>query len=129
MSTALADPHTTVDQLPLIPQPAREPVRFSLWGELTRQAEVRISTDGSAHLVVQVLQGKDALPFVAIRHAPAHSLGEIQQLADRMRPGVAIVVIGRGLQLTSIDGAHAVSPRICDAIHLANFCFVKGETE
>ena len=126
MNPALQHVEPAVDQMPLIDPPAavREPVRFSAWGELTRHAEVRVATDGSCLLTVQVMQPKGALPFVAVRHEPADRLSELRALAALMRPGVAVVIVGRGFELTHLDGHQAVRPRICDAIQLANFCFI-----
>jgi len=112
-----------VDQRPLITPPAREPVRFSVWGRLTRHAEVRVATDGSCYLVVQVLQPKGELPFVAVRHEPAGRIADLRHKAAEMRIGVAVIIIGRGFELTEVDGAHAIRPRICDAVRLADFCF------
>lgn len=126
--SAVLQHEPAVDQLPLITPPAREQVRWSVWGRLTRQAEVRIATDGSGYLVVQVLQGNGELPFVAMRHEPAHRLPELRHQAGAMREGVAVVIVGRGFELTQVDGVHAVRPRICDAIGLADFCFInEGE--
>lgn len=126
--SAVLQHEPAVDQLPLINPQVREQVRWSVWGRLTRQAEVRIATDGSGYLVVQVLQGKGELPFVAMRHEPAHRLPELHHQASAMREGVAVVIVGRGFELTTLDGVHAVRPRICDAIGLADFCFInEGE--
>ena len=127
MSAVAEQAATAVDQLPLITQPAPEPIRVSVWGRLTRQAEVRVATDGSGMLVVQVLQGKAGLPFVAIRHLPADELPALQEVANKLRPGVAIVVIGLGLQVTDHLGERVISPRICEAIRLAPFTFLNPD--
>lgn len=125
MSAVLTPAEPAVDQLPLIPQATvqLELVRCSVWGRLTRQAEVRVATDGSGFLVVQVLQPHGKPAFVAMRHEPADRLHQLHLQAEQMHAGTAVVIVGRGFELTTLDGAPAIRPRICDAIGLADFCF------
>jgi len=131
--SAVLEPTTEpdVNQLPLIPTlaPAPEPemIRLSAWGRLTRQAEVRVATDGSGMLIVEILQGKNAMPFVAIRHEPADQINALRDLAHEMRPGVAVVIIFRGFEVTTHRGQEVLSPRICDVIGLSNFSFVNPD--
>lgn len=116
-----------VNQLPLVHAPEPELIRMSAWGRLSRQAEVRVATNGSGMLVVQILQGKNAMPFVAIRHEPADKLNDLRALAQEMKPGVAVLIIFRGFELVTHYGQQALSPRICDAIGLSRFCFINDD--
>ena len=52
MTAAVENAEADVHQLPLAPEP--EPVHHAVWGRLSRQAEVRVATDGSHRLVVQI---------------------------------------------------------------------------
>jgi hypothetical protein len=127
MSTVAEQAAPTVDQLPLITQPAPEAIRVSVWGRLTRQAEVRVATDGSRMLIVQILQHKGGLPFVAIRHVRADEMPSLHEMADKLKPGVAIVIVGIGLEVATHQGQQVLSPRICEAIHLAPFSFINDD--
>jgi hypothetical protein len=129
MSAAVQHAEPAVDQLPLLQSPEPGSMHVSVWGRLTRQAEVRVTTDGSGLLIVQVLQGKGSLPFVAMRHVPADQLPALQHLAHRLQPGVAVVIIGIGLEVVRDHGEQVVRLRICEHIHLAPFCFFDSDDE
>jgi len=47
MSAAVQHAEPAVDQLPLLQSPEPGSMHVSVWGRLTRQAEVRVTTDGS----------------------------------------------------------------------------------
>ena len=114
-------------ELPFIPAAQTTPVPFVVWGRLSRQAEVRIATDGSGFLVVQVLQQGQGLPFVAIRHEPAERLQHMRDLAQQLTEGVAVLITGRGFELSKHDGRQVLSPRICLGISLASFCVLNDD--
>lgn len=104
-----------------IPEPATsvvQPVRMAICGLLDRRAEVRLSTDGLAHLVVQVMQPKGGLPFVAIWHAKdARCAGDLHLFAQHMVVGLPVTLIGVGLVLGQCDlDKDALLLQRCDAV-------------
>lgn len=79
--------------------------RVAIVGHLQRRGELRVSTDGRAHVVVQVLQPRDGLAFVAMFHEhEGASRADLERLAAHMHAGTAVVVIGHGLQLEHTHG-------------------------
>jgi hypothetical protein len=106
-----------------IPEPvvsAVQPVRIAIAGLLDRRAEVRISTDGLAHLVVQVMQPKSGLPFVAIWHAKdSRAAGDLHLFAQHMVAGLPVTLIGVGLVLGQCDrDQDALLLQRCDAVQV-----------
>lgn len=94
-------------QVPLLLHPqstALRKLKFSIAGELQKQAEVRIAVNGSAHLVVQILQPGGGLPFVAMFHAPAAEAEDLQRHAGTLYAGLTAMVVGVGLRVSSFEG-------------------------
>lgn len=104
----------------LAPAPLLQHVKLSLVGVLQRHAEVRIATDGSAHLVVQVLQAKDGLPFVAVHHRPAEHRSDLEHLAAGMTPGTGVLLVGRGIELDNKHGHQVLRLVHCDRVSPVN---------
>lgn len=87
-------------------------------GQLERHAEVRTSTDGLAHLVIQVLQPKGALPFVAVWHAKTtDQASELRLRAPHLHRGAPVVLVGSGLVLGRCDDDHdALLIQRCESV-------------
>ena len=82
-------------------------------GRLTRRPLVRISTDGQPHLLVEVRQAGDCLPFVACRHGAADDRGDFEALAARLGADASILVLGAGL---AVEPDHADDPALPAAL-------------
>ncbi|KQV85457.1 hypothetical protein [Rhizobacter sp. Root1221] len=80
------------------------PLKCSVAGFLLKHSEVRISTDGGGHLIVQVLQPGDALPFVAVQHVKADELESLKERAALLRKHSAVLILGSGIGLSTHDG-------------------------
>jgi hypothetical protein len=109
-----------LDLAGIAPAPATRTARLVVDGQLERQAEVRVSPDGRTHLIVQVLQPRRGLPFVAMWHAksPADA-GDLRHYAPLLRAGAPITVIGCGLVLGLCDDGHdALLFQRCDAVQV-----------
>jgi len=114
-------PAPAAPQLPLegLP-PALDQARVAIVGYLQRQGELRTSTDGRAHLVVQVLQPRDGLAFVAVYHAPAgEPRADIEFLAARLKPGTSVVITGNGLELERLGDHQVLRVLKCDRLCVA----------
>lgn len=107
-------------QLALDGLPPPEPgLRLAIVGHLQRRGELRISTDGRAHLVVQVLQPRDGLAFVAVWHQPAgdeFTRADLEHLAKEMLPGAVVVLTGHGLVLDLHEGHQVLRLVRCTAV-------------
>jgi len=104
----------------LAPPPAMPLLKLSLVGHLQRMAEIRTHTDGSAHVVVQVLQPRDGLPFVAVHRVPADAVAAMEQMALRMTPGTAVLLVGRGIELSDHRGHPVLRLTHCDQLLAVN---------
>ena len=109
-------------QLGLAGVPEAEPgLRVAIVGHLQRRGELRISTDGRAHLTVQVLQPRDGLAFVAVQHEQAGTTrADLEHLARTLQPGTVVVVTGHGLQLAEHEGEHVLRVLRCNGLCLAD---------
>jgi hypothetical protein len=94
-------------------------VRLALEGTLQRHAEVRTSTDGRTHLVVQIVQPRDGLPFVAMFHAGDDAIaGDIRHFAPLMQAGSPVRALGCGLALSKYEGQPALQLKHCSALEV-----------
>jgi hypothetical protein len=118
MSAAVLDSPEQLGLEGLPPAPAIAPPGIAVRGQLERHAEVRTSTDGRVHLVVQVLQPKDALPFVAIWHADSpDQASDLRLRGPHMHRGAAVVIVGAGLVLGCCDnGNDALLFQRCESV-------------
>ena len=108
------------------------PLKVSVVGQLIKHAEVRTSVDGGAHLVVQVLQAGDALPFVAMFHAHADEADGLRHRAMAMSAGSAVVVLGSVIELGTYEGATVLRLRHVRGIQLvrhADFLTIHDQQE
>ena len=106
-------------QLGFLDPPAEPPaLRVAVSGTLERQAEVRISTDGRAHLVIVVVQRRGGLPFVAMYHDSEAGRTALERLAAHLIPGALVLLRGTGLALTRRHGADTIELRHCDSVSL-----------
>jgi hypothetical protein len=123
MSAVLRETAPTVDQLALIPEPATQPalLEVALWGRLARSAQVRISTDGSSHLVVELLQPKGRPAFVAVYHLPAHERQFADDLGHQLTAGVGAVIRCRGIERGHHEGRDVLQPIFCEGVCVAQF--------
>ena len=123
-ATAGQRPPVPPAQLGLAGVPAAEPgIRVAIVGHLQRRAELRISTDGRAHLTVQVLQPRDGLPFVAMQHEqaePSVTRADLEHLARTLQPGTAVIVTGQGLQLAEHEGERVLRLLRCNGLCVAD---------
>lgn len=121
---AVAAPHPPLppQQLGLAGLPPAEPeVRVAIVGHLQRRGELRISTDGRAHLTVQVLQPGDDLPFVAMRHErDGATRDDLEHLARALLPGTVVVLTGHGLRLGEHEGEQVLRILRCNALSLGD---------
>lgn len=122
MSAAVAH-HHSADAHPaqmglegLPPAPVAAHIKLSIVGILQRPAQLRVSeSDGSAHLVIQVRQPKDGLPFIAVYHRPAGQRADIEEITQRMStPGAAVLLVGRGIELDESHGHQVLRLVHCD---------------
>lgn len=111
-------------QLGLAGLPPPDPgLRVAIVGHLQRRGELRVSTDGRAHLVVQVLQPRDGLAFVAVYHQGTGdeiTRADLEHLSERLQPGTAVVVTGSGLALDQHDGHHVLRVLHCNSVSPAD---------
>lgn len=109
-------------QLGFLDEPAEPPhLRVAVMGVVERQAEVRISSDGRVHLVVQVIQPKGGPPFVAMHHEPGDARPQLEHLAARLTPGTAVLLRGAGLTLAHHHGVDALQLVRCDSVNEIEF--------
>ena len=86
---------------------------------LVRHAEVRTSSDGRAHLTVQVLQAQNSVPFVAVFHGGPGDQLPLQRLAEQLlRPGAIALLRGEGLDLRPHGGEACLHLKRCRAVAL-----------
>jgi hypothetical protein len=131
MSAVLQRLEPTVDQLALIPEPVVQPelLEVALWGRLARNAQVRISIDGSVHLVVEILQPKGRPPFVAVYHLPAHERQFADELGHQLTAGVGVLLRCRGIERGTYDGRDVLQPIFCEGVCVARFSPVNPERQ
>lgn len=117
-ATAMASTATNTPQQLAFLDPADAPPlpRLAILGRIERLGEVRIGTDGSAHLVVEVLQPGDGLPFMAVMHVPASERSMLEARARRLIPGIFVMVVGRGLEVTDHRGREVLFLKQCDSV-------------
>lgn len=115
--TAPAPAQLALDGLP----PTEPGLRMALVGHLQRRGELRISTDGRAHLVVQVLQPRDGLAFVAVYHGGAGddtARADLEHLAEGLLPGAVVLLTGHGLALGAHEGEQVLRVLRCTGLSL-----------
>ncbi len=121
----MAAPHAhdqpELPQLSLVAAADVQLLEYAVWGRIARQAQVRTSTDGTVHLVVEVLQPKGRLPFVVVRHARQDTADELRHLGIEFKAGTAVVIRCRGIELGKHDGHDVLKPTFCDGICAARF--------
>lgn len=103
---AAAARRTTVhvlQQPTLLAEELRE-LRCAVVGVLQKHAEVRVSVNGAAHLIVQVLQPKGGLTFVAVHHVDADHADDLRHRADAMHQGTGVLMLGTGIALANHEG-------------------------
>jgi hypothetical protein len=93
-----------VSLIPHLQSSTLRKLKFSIAGELQKHAEVRIGVNGSAHLVVQILQPGGGLPFVAMFHALDTEADDLQRHAATLHSGLTAIVVGVGLRVSSFEG-------------------------
>lgn len=99
----------------LAPAPAMPHVKLSIVGHLRRHAHFRVSSDGNrVHLIVEVLQAGNGIPFVATYSTSATHRPEIEAMSLRMKPGTAVLLLGRGVDVEDNDGHQALRLVHCD---------------
>lgn len=80
------------------------PLEIAAVGFLARRAQVRLSVDGSAHLIAEVQQPDAGMPLVAVEHATAADAQALRDRAADMRAGAAVLVLGSALSVASHEG-------------------------
>ncbi len=89
-------------------------LKLSVVGQLLRPAEVRTSTDGSAHIHLLVLQPQDALAFLAVFHAAPEQRELFTRIAQQLTAGSGVLLLGRGITFAKHDGKGVLRLVQCD---------------
>ena len=116
-------------QLAFLDAPEQPPeMRLAVMGVLQKHSEVRVSTDGGAHLFVQVVQPHGGLPFVAVYHAPADQRPELERLHADLGVGVAVLLRGRRIELTAHHGEQVLQLHECGSVSRIAFAILQPES-
>lgn len=103
-----------------VPPPVYD-LRIAIVGHLVHAAELRISSDGRAHIVALVHQAAAGLPFLAVHHdAWPVDRGELERRVAPMQRDSVVLVTGHGLQLATHLGDQVLRVLRCDLLkHVA----------
>jgi len=101
------------------PEPLVPEIKFSVFGQVQRLAEVRVSPDGRhGHLVVRIVQpshaGHSRMPLVVVYSTHEGDIPMLQHLAAQLGPGTHVLAICRGIDF-DVD-RHELRAWKCDRI-------------